>query len=686
MRILSIALAVLLVLVCDWSAAATQEYFMVSPSPHDEACHCHLGFQSSDEGTPCNLIGEFGGRVVVDVRNQSFAKISRGYWLGKDNDTWVVGMCKFCKSYRSIYLEPFVSLPHTSDSCDYDEQCEANRTGILCSRCVNGTGPSLNSRTYKCVECDPSNIVKYIVIQLVVIFVLFGFVFIFDFSPASGALNALVFFAQIISVSLELDVAISPVGNQTKVGDAVEALYGIWNLHLAHPYINNYCFSNDFEMFDLLATQYLLAFLPLIPAVSFCVIVCCWDRLLNCINKLLANLFGRCPYRPTCQFVKRCIRLDYRRSIRTVIASSLLLSYTKVAITTFDLLNPAYLYNSAGNLSELVLYLDGQVPYFKQHHLPFAIVAIFVLVFFLLGFPAILFFCRYEIPGSKDYETKEMRCHRLSKFLDFCIIEPFQRDFRNRRLENKKNPCVRHSLWKMSIGLHDYRWVAGWYMFLRLAILVSYIFPVSVIDRLLIRQSILIAALMVSILLRPYRHWLHNRLDAFVFILLIFLTQLVMYRYFHTVVDSETDTIILVIQFTCSFIPAVIMAGYFFVKLGYNYYMKTDEMLNWMQDQKDPVPSDKQPANGEPLMTSLKSDIFTRSCDERTVRRRSATPVVDVTGVQPSHRPVHNNLPKMGGLLKVFVKIRSFFCGCEEKEVPVYHEDVEALLETYYVY
>ena len=249
----------------------------------------------------------------------------------------------------------------------------------------------------------------------------------------------------------------------------------------------------------------------------------------------------------------------------------------------------------------------------------------------------------------------------------------FQRDFRDRRLQTKKRPCVRHRLWKMSIGLHDYRCVAGWYIFLCLAISVSYIFPVIVIDHLVVQQAIFVLTLMLSVLLRPYKHWLHNHLDAFVFILLVLLNTLSIYCYFHIVINDETHILVVAFEYVGIFIPAAIMAFYFFFKLGFNYYHRSDEIVHWVQNERTSPESSEQVES----LTGL-----TRSYNEDLVRRRPrAGTLVDATRVRPPSPTLPmTQLPQMQGLQMVFVKMKSFFCGCEEREVPVYEDDMDPFL------
>ena len=89
-------------------------------------------------------------------------------------------------------------------------------------------------------------------------------------------------------------------------------------------------------------------------------------------------------------FVRFRKEWNIRSSIINAFATFLLLSYVKFLFVSFELLIPVRVFNIHGKpMSTLYLYFDGTVEYFGQEHLPFAILAVVVLVVFSI-FPLLI--------------------------------------------------------------------------------------------------------------------------------------------------------------------------------------------------------------------------------------------------------------------------------------------------------
>jgi len=108
-----------------------------------------------------------------------------------------------------------------------------------------------------------------------------------------------------------------------------------------------------------------------------------------------------CLWRP---FLRYCIRFqrqcDIRNSLVDVFATFLLLSYVKFLSVSFDILTPSFMWNMTWTRQPTVLYYDGSVEYFSKEHLPYAILAIIVLLVFTIIPIALL--CLYSLPLLSD--------------------------------------------------------------------------------------------------------------------------------------------------------------------------------------------------------------------------------------------------------------------------------------------
>ena len=518
----------------------------------------------------------------------------RGYWIGYHNfnsDQVVVGFCKFCNSFYSTSLGRYVQLNLTN-------QCLQNRDNRLCSCCIIDKAPAINSRKYACIECNPKTIAGYFAYNIIGFFILLAFIFIFNFFPASGALNPLIFFAQMITTTLRLDCAgtipmTSVFGIASNVDDILQYvsdfIYGIWNLDFTNP-ANSFCFKKSFQTIDVLAIDYFVAALPLIPVFVLALLARCLDKLQNRGGRTCKQIFGEdCVHCVSCNclrafpWLQKIVRFKKWRSIKTLVASCLLLSYTKFAVTTIFLITPSYLYNEDGTEAEKVLYYQGNLKYFGPKHKMLGLLAIFFMVTFVIGFPMLLLLLRYK--SHKDMEEKREQdqrqlckpsiCKHFDDILQTCLLKPFQRDLKWGKRNSR--PCVGFKIWRFSFGIHDYRWYAGWYFILRFSLFVANILSMDFVEQLLLQQILCTVMLIISLVLQPYRHKRYNRLDSFIFILISIINVSVFYQYYRMTNNLLLSKSTYVVQYILVFIPQVLIILYFFGKLVANYYRNHDD-------------------------------------------------------------------------------------------------------------
>jgi len=125
-----------------------------------------------------------------------------------------------------------------------------------------------------------------------------------------------------------------------------------------------------------LALDYAIAIYPLILLVTTYALI-----QFNTFN-FMCRPFHRCA-----QHLKN--QLDVRTSIVEAFATFLLLSYVKLLSVSFDLLVPTHVYHVNGSLVGTYLYYDATIEYFGDKHLPYAVLALFVMLVFIL-FPILL--------------------------------------------------------------------------------------------------------------------------------------------------------------------------------------------------------------------------------------------------------------------------------------------------------
>ena len=191
-------------------------------------------------------------------------------------------------------------------------------------------------------------------------------------------------------------------------------------------------------------------------------------------------------------------RWNIKGSLINAFATFLLLSYVKFLYTSFSFLFPVYVFNIHGKtLSKLYLYYDGTVEYFGPEHLPFAILAIIVLLAFNV-FPLlllVLYPCRCFQRCLNHYN------------IHFQVLHTFMDEFQGSYKDGTN-------------GTRDCRWFAALYLMLRIALLVTY---ASINNEFAILP--LIVLLMVPVFLtaivHPHKSPFHNATDVFLLLVLV---------------------------------------------------------------------------------------------------------------------------------------------------------------------
>ena len=116
---------------------------------------------------------------------------------------------------------------------------------------------------------------------------------------------------------------------------------------------------------------------------------------------------------------QRCCgnRWDIRSSIINAFATFLLLTYVRLLSVSSDLLTPTHIFDAHGNVRGLFLFCDGSVKFFGREHLPYATLAVIVMLFLVI-FPLLLFIVYPMRCFQKCLTYFNLRCHALRVFMD----------------------------------------------------------------------------------------------------------------------------------------------------------------------------------------------------------------------------------------------------------------------------
>ena len=394
------------------------------------------------------------------------------------------------------------------------------REGQMCGRCKHNFAPSPYSYAYQCANCSSSsyelNWVKYLVIAYLPLTLFFAVVIILRFNAMSPLVNMVILCFQLGGSSVVMsNIAISehftwPSDDtyMPVIAKVFSCVFGMWNLDMFRALYRPFCLHPNSSILQILSLDYAIAVYPLVLIGVLYVFVKLHDRFE--VIKLL--------WKPAGWLIARIHRQQRTsNSLIKPFGTFLLLSYVKTSNTSLDILMPAQVYNMSGKVVGLYLYYNGSIEYFGKDHLPYGILAIFMFTTFNLV--PLLLLCLYPCRCFQSC----LNCCRLNSQVLRTFMDAFQGCY-------KFEP-------------YDCRYWAGFYLFLRLAILAIFVATkssyISVLSGLLLIPVVCLLAV-----IRPYQRDIYNTID-------IVLLQIVIICCFSLFIrsgyDRRYDTFALVI-------------------------------------------------------------------------------------------------------------------------------------------
>ena len=438
--------------------------------------------------------------------------------LNKDESKTVVGACPYSVQ-RARDPWPRLTVPSNSSQLDAVVCGYINRTGQLCGQCVNGTSPPVYSYYPQCVHCPAgtNNWAKYLAVSLLPTILFFFGAIVIKLRAASPHMNCYILACQIVSSPTVLrHVQERNFLTNVLFPRIYFSLISIWNLDFLRMIYSPYCLTPNATMLQVLSLDYIIAVYPLVLIILTYTLVTLHYH--NC--RLVVWL-----WRP---FLRCCIRfqrqLDIRNSLIDAFATFLLLSYVKFLSVSFDILTPTILWDAREIRQPTVLYVDGTVEYFSEQHIPYAILAITVLLVFTLL--PILLLCLYP---CRCFQRFLNSCHLRSQALH-TFMDTFQGSYKDGT--NRSRDC---------------RYFAALYLILRVAVHLSLIY-----SSITYTNAATSAVLAIMILLlsgfQPYKAKLHNQLDIlFLTFIIVFMSSAYYLQFTSTLLKEKTERHIVIL-------------------------------------------------------------------------------------------------------------------------------------------
>ena len=432
----------------------------------------------------------------------------------------VAGGCIF-NCVNSSYVKCSDIIYHSAPS----DCASLNRQGTLCGPCLDGYTVPAYSYELKCIRCDSQleNWGLYIVFAFLPLTVIIVVILVFRINVLSPKLYTFVFSSQIVSTPVLLKVILHYVSTHKKLHNNIyriplvflSAFYGVWNLDFFRVLLLPDVCINAIPL-HILVLDYLIAIYPM---------------LLMAIAYIIVELYSfgfrplRYTWKPFHYFFARFRRhLGIENTIMDAFVTFFFLSTTKLLSVSFALLMGTTIYTSDEKIYSRNLYYDPSIKYFGKEHLPYAMMANAILVFFIAFPTSLLLLYQFKV-----YQTCLTRCKIRGGTLD-TFVDTFQKYYKDGS----------NSTW-------DCRWFAGFFILLKSTGYVVY--SLSPSPMFFIFATILYAiGAAVVVLVEPYKeeYSVDNDVSANLLLWQVLMSALLSYKNMASILSpGESDYLLI---------------------------------------------------------------------------------------------------------------------------------------------
>lgn len=464
------------------------------------------------------------------------AVLMGNHWMGMiDGGDYIIAPCPphLCK------ISNFRIIPNDSSALN-DGICKRGRRGVLCGECKQGFCLSVNSWCFDCIrktgEKLATSISKYLSTVYVPYAALLLVVMVFHFKLTAGSLNGLVLFAQLITTTFDLTQHNSvPLKKSSNFfPKTYRFLYGAFNLDFIEKHISNFCFSSSLNTLSVLLLNYLLFIVPILIVIVVTVgIKISGHFTKKQLKKMVES--GVHKERKTSYSVYLVgLSKPLRESIILYFSTVVLLSYTKLCITSAQILYVTKLVSMNGTIYDVKrVFIAGQVSEdggYSSYQLPAVICAVYLstLALLLLDYPL------------RFVEFLAGKVRLLRAVYPAVAISDFVCEFQI---------CYKPK----------YKLFAGFYFIFRFAASLIFISGSSLMNRYVILELSCVVAILLLVMCKPYQNNTNNVIDIFIFANLAVINALNFYQesYFLSKASkhARASDLVFSIQYVLSMIP-----------------------------------------------------------------------------------------------------------------------------------
>ena len=383
-------------------------------------------------------------------------EIKYGYWFGKV--TSKISTYSLCPTYYCKFDEQaetsngYFTLPEVQS-----DQCSSHRAGMACGECKSGytlayDSPDCTSKDNCSTGITVLVVILTILYWIIITVVVFGLMY-FNNKISLGHVHGILFYYSTVDILL---------GSNLYISGGVFHLTTILSsfAKLTPQFLGKLCFVQGLSGMDQEFIHYVHALAVFLMTVGIFIIARKWSN-------EIAMAVSHCIIRVVCLL--------------------LLLAYTSLASTSFQLLRPLYYHDINGAF----VYLSPSIRYFTNRHVAYGIIAWICGLFLVIGFPLLLFFQPF-----------------LRSKVNFIKIKPLLDQFQG---------CYKD----------QYHYFAAFYLICRLVIIAI----AFVNNGLYYLQIAAIIIVMIHIWIRPYKNDILNMLDGIILLTLVLIINLGSYTF-----------------------------------------------------------------------------------------------------------------------------------------------------------
>ena len=307
----------------------------------------------------------------------------------------IVGRCPFTYDFSDIVCPQqgytgSNSIPFNVSGPDLSRlTCSKfNRQGTRCRECRGGYGPAPFSDGFSCADCSkhPHLWILDLLLQLSMVTIMYLVVILLQIKGTSCPLNIIITYCQLsvqIMISVRLHVKMVCLLGPTLTAIALTVI-GISNLDFFRFVVPPLCIGPSFKSINVLLFDYIIAFYPIFLTLFIYMTIEFYDRncyVVSCLAVPVKKFFSlfRQRWNPKTTILNTCITF-------------ILLAYSKLLCTSINLMLGVQSYDISGEVvpDSAVLFYDPTLRSFHSKHIPYAVLALSVIVIFVLLPPILL--------------------------------------------------------------------------------------------------------------------------------------------------------------------------------------------------------------------------------------------------------------------------------------------------------